>query len=217
MKTGVGGFMGRLSPRERMLVSSLMAVLLLAVVVGGGLWVRSRLRATELEIESNRRSMAKIRGLTTAYLEKRHHAESIWKKMEQNPYKKSPDSPVKQVSLRTQVRYRASEQAEEEKGSLNRFLTASGELQRRQLRTKGRRKKKKDERQLLRVEKTFVMKRGNVHVDDFYSFLEKLEGIEGLVFISKLHLVRWSHVDPDYVRVKEMTTTTLALSDPKEK
>jgi len=36
------------------------------------------------------------------------------------------------------------------------------------------------------------MRRGYVHVDDPFTFLQEVEWLDNLVFVSKLDLVRWT-------------------------
>jgi len=212
MKTGLTGSFGRMNERERTLVTLLLGILSL-LIIGGGIWyVSSSLNDKEQRIKKNQKSWSKIQKKASAYLEKRAQREALTAKIKENPNAESPDSPISQAAVRTRVRYRTASSTEDETAMLNKILHPTGDVIERPLITKGRRKTGP---QYYRVAKQFNMKRGFAQVDDLWKFLGTVEDQNELVFVSKLHLVRWSR-DPDYAQIRGLTASTIRFEETSE-
>ena len=211
MKAGLSGALGRMAPRERSLVVTLV-VLVTALVLVGAVWlVRGKLKTKQDLIAKNRESLAKIHKKAGPFLEKRSKYEALQERLKTNPDALSPDSPVANVAVKTKVRFRASGDVDEPQ-PMNKVLQVTGELKQRPLIQRARGQKGP---QVYRVDKEFQMRRGYVHVDDMFTFLGDIEALDNLVFVSKLSLIRWTH-DPDYIQIKTLAASTLRYAENEE-
>lgn len=209
MKTSFAGSMGRMSSRERNLVLSLVSMLAVFVLVGGIWYVSSALKDKEKRIERNVSSWIKLQKKAPEYLAGRQSKKKVEERLKANPDALSPDSPVAQVSVRSKVRYRTGGSGEDESGMMNKILHPTGDLIQRPLIVKRR---KQLGPQIYRVEKEFNMKRGFARVEDVWTFLGSVEALNNLVFITKLHMIRWSR-DPDYAQIRKLTASTLRYEE----
>jgi hypothetical protein len=213
MKTGLAGSLGRMSSRERNLVLSLVA-LLAVLILGGGVWyVSSSLSDKEEKIERNWKTWASIKKKAPEYLAVRQNKKQVQERLKSNPDALSPDSPVAQVAVRSKVRYRTGGSDKDESAMMNKILHTTGDLIQRPLIVKRR---KQLGPQVYRVEKEFNMKRGFARVDDVWTFLGSVEALDNLVFITKLHMIRWSR-NPDYAQIRRMTASTLRYEESEKK
>jgi hypothetical protein len=213
MKTGLAGSLGRMSSRERNLVLSLVA-LLAVLILGSGVWyVSSSLSEKEEKIDRNWKTWASIKKKAPEYLAARQNKKQIQERLKSNPDALSPDSPVAQVAVRSKVRYRTGGSDEDESAMMNKILHTTGDLIQRPLIVKRR---KQLGPQIYRVEKEFNMKRGFARVDDVWTFLGSVEALDNLVFITKLHMIRWSR-NPDYAQIRRMTASTLRYEESEKK
>ena len=209
MKTSLAGSMGRMSSRERNLVLSLVSMLAVLVLVGGIWYVSSVLKDKETKIERNAASWVKLKKKAPEYLAGRQNKKKVEERLKANPDALSPDSPVAQVSVRSKVRYRTGGSGEDETAMMNKILHPTGDLIQRPLIVKRR---KQLGPQVYRVEKEFNMKRGFARVEDVWTFLGSVEALNNLVFITKLHMIRWSR-DPDYAQIRKLTASTLRYEE----
>ncbi len=211
MKAGLTGALGRMAPRERTLVVTLL-VMVIALVLVGAVWiVRGKLKTKQDQIASNREMLLKIQKKAGPFLEQRARYEGLQERLKNNPDALSPDNPVATAAVKTKVRFRSSGDTDEP-STMNKVLQVTGDLKQRPLIQK---KKGQKGPQIFRVDKEFQMRRGYVHVDDLFTFLGEVEALDNLVFISKLDLVRWTR-DPDYVQIKSLAASTLRYSEDEE-
>lgn len=207
MNTGLAGSFSRMSTRERNLVAALGAIVFL-LVVGGGTWiVRGKLNEKEDKIKNNRQKWAQIQREAGPYLARVQAEKELVERIKANPDALSPDNPVAVIAVKSQVRYRSSStDTEDERTPLNKLLQVKGDLAQSSLIAgRARRKGGPD---LRLVEKEFHMRRGYSRADDLYKFLQQVEGLDNLVFVSRLHLLRQTQ-EPDYVQIKKLTASTL--------
>ncbi len=204
--TGIAGSFGRMSRREKLLVTSLVGTVLF-LGIGGGFWMYSRkIHSKEEQIRKNRRDWAEVQKLSVDYQRTKKQAADLKERIKTNPDAAAPELPIAQASTRAKVHYRATNTAtEDEKGTWNKVLQPTGDLQQKPLGTKRRNAKGA---QFFRVEKDFTMPRGAAKVDDVFSFLSDIEALSNLVFVTRLNITRWTN-DPDYLWVKNMTVATL--------
>ena len=80
----------RMSARERTLVFTLIGLMLLGVLGGGVLYVRSQLSDKETQIEKNRTSWKKIRKLSGPYLARLATREMMLERIKDNPRRPEP-------------------------------------------------------------------------------------------------------------------------------
>jgi hypothetical protein len=215
VNAGLAGSFSRLNSRERTLVGGLLGLVVL-LLVGGGVWVvRGKLAEKEAKIKKNRDSWATIQKEAGPFLERQAQQKALIERIKGNPDASSPDNPVAVVAVKSQVRYRASSSdTEDERSPLNKLLHVKGDLAYSSLvSSKGRRKGGPD---VQLVEKEFEMRRGYAQAADVYKFLQQVEKLDNLVFVSKLHLQRRSQ-QPDYVQIKSLTAATLRYVDAEEK
>ncbi len=208
MNAGLSGALGRMSPRERSLVVTLLLTVVVLVVAGSVWFVRGKLKTKQDQLATNRKQMAKIHALAGPYLEKRAQVEALQERLKTNPDALSPDSPVASAAIKTKVRFRNSGDTDEQ-SSMNKVLQVTGDLKQRPL---IQRQRGQTGPQIYRVDKEFQMRRGYVHVDDVFSFLGEVEALPNLVFVSRLELVRWTR-DPDYVQLKTLEASTLRFEE----
>jgi hypothetical protein len=202
----------RMSARERTLVFTLIGLMLLGVLGGGVLYVRSQLSDKETQIQKNRTSWKKIRKLSGPYLARLATRQMMLERIKDNPDALSPDNPVAVEAVQSKVKYRTGTSGDDEEAPLNKILHVTGELGQKPLL-----KKRRTQRgpQIYRVEKRFQMKRGFARTDDLWGFLGSLESMNNMVFVSRLHIVRWSR-DPDYAQIKNLTASTLRYVESEE-
>lgn len=212
MRTGLQGSLSRMSPRERNLVVTLVSLVLLLVIGGGIYYVRGLLKEKEEKIKRNRQAWAQIQKLSGPYLATRQQRADLLADIRKNPDALSPDGPIAETAVQTQVRYRTGVGSEDESAPLNKILMATGDLLMRPVYQRRRRQKGP---QIYRVEKQFQMQRGFARTDDIFTFLGEVEALDSMVFVSKLHLTRWSR-DPDYVQIKNLTASTLRWVETTE-
>ena len=206
MDGGLSGSFSRLNARERTLVISLVGVLAM-LLAGGGIWyVRNKLHEKEERIRANQTSWRKIQALSGPYLEAVLRAQETETRIKENKYARNPDDPVAAVAVQSKVRYIESSQPEQE-GQMHKLLTTTGELHEKQL-TGGKRRKQRKGPVFFRVEKQFKMSRQYVHTDDLWNFLGQLEGMDNLVYVTRLTINR-STRDPDFAQIKNLTASTL--------
>jgi len=212
MKTGLTGSFARMNQRERVLVLSLIGLCSL-LLIGGTAWtVSNHLSDKRAKIKKNAKMWAKIKQQAVPYLRHQSEREALTKRLQNNPDAKSPDSPVAQAAVRTKVHYRTGSTSDEESAMLNKILHPTGDLIQRPLRRKAKNDKGP---QIYRVEKQFNMKRGFAKIDDLWGFLGTVESMQNMVFVSKLHLVRWSR-DPDYAQIRNLTASTVRYVETEE-
>jgi hypothetical protein len=171
------------------------------------------LQSKEDRIAKNRTKWTQVQRLAGPYLAEQAEREELQLRIRNNPDAASPDSPVAEAAVRTQVRFKTGLSADEETGALNRFLQVTGELIMRPLAQ--RRRRGAEGPQVYRVEKQFQMRRGFARSEDMFDFLGEVESLDGLVFVSKLHIARWSR-DADYLQIKNLTASTLRYVDEEE-
>lgn len=211
MNAGLSGALGRMNPRERTLVVTLISMVSILIVAGAVWMVRGKLKAKEENIARNREAMAKIQRLAGPYLEQRARTAALTEQLKSNPDALSPDNPVATAAVKTKVRFRNAGDTDET-STMNKVLQVTGELKQRPLIQK---KKGAKGPQIYRVEKEFQMRRGYVHVDDLFTFLGEVESLDNMVFVSKLDLVRWTR-DPDYIQIKSLSASTLRYDEDEE-
>lgn len=211
MKAGLSGALGRMAPRERTLVITLLLMVIALVLVGAVWVVRGKLKTKQDQIAANRASLNKIQKQAGPYLESRAKYDGLLERLKNNPDALSPDNPVATAAVKTKVRFRNAGDTDEP-STMNKVLQVTGDLKQRPLLQK---KKGQKGPQIFRVDKEFQMRRGYVHVDDLFTFLGEVEALDNLVFISKLDLVRWTR-DPDYVQIKSLAASTLRYSEDTE-
>lgn len=211
MKTGLGGSMGRLNPRERALVFSLAGVILL-LVVGGGVWyVRAKLADKQAKLKRNRVAWTKIRAAAGPWLAERDRAKKLKQRILDNDHIHKPDTPIKQKAMATTVRFRARSSDTDEEGDLGMLLKETGGLVKKPIRA-GKRSKFP---MYYRMEKSLSMRSGYVRTEDLWKFLGEIEAMEDLVFVSKLSIHRFTG-NPDYAKIDSMTVSTLRWVEKKE-
>ncbi len=208
----LGDSLSRMSSRERSLVLLLVGIVLLMVIGGGVWWVRSNLAEREAKIAKNRAQWAKIQKLAGPYLEKKASYERTRQKLKENPNALSPETPVAETAVTHRVAYRTGLGGEDEKAPMNKILQSTGDLMQRPLLQK---KKNQKGPQIYRVERQFQMRRGFARTEDVFDFLGKVESQDNLVFVTKLHMVRWSR-DPDFLQIKNLTASTLRYEEDGE-
>ncbi len=202
----------RMSPRERNMVTGLIVLVLCMVVGGGMVWVRGTLADKEAKLRKNRKAWSEIQKLAGPYLASREAYARMQERLKTNPDALSPDNPVAETAVKTKVRYRTGVGGEDETAPLNKILQVTGDLAQRPLLQK---KRKEKGPQIYRVEKQFQMRRGFARTVDLFGFLGDVEQLENLVFVTKLHMVRWSR-DPDFVQIKNLTASTLRYVEDEE-
>ncbi len=212
MSAGLSGALSRMSPRERNMVIALMALVLCLVIGGGVFWVRGTLSDKEAKIKANRKAWTKIQKAAGPYLASREAYARMQERLKTNPDALSPDNPVAETAVRTKVRYRTGIGGDDETAALNKILQVTGDLAQRPLLQKRRKEKGP---QIFRVEKQFQMRRGFARTVDLFGFLGDVEALDNLVFVTKLHIVRWSR-DPDFAQIKNLTASTLRYSAEEE-
>lgn len=211
MNAGLSGSLGRMSPRERTLVVTLLISVLVLVVAGAVWFVRGKLKTKQDQLAKNRSTLAQIHKLAGPYLEKRAAAEALQERLKTNPDALSPDSPVANAAIKTKVRYRNSGDTDEP-SSMNKVLQVTGDLKQRPLLQRPR---GQTGPQIYRVDKEFQMRRGYVHVDDVFTFLGEVEALDNLVYVSRLELIRWTR-DPDYLQIKTLEASTLRFEEEEK-
>ncbi|MFT7622705.1 MAG: hypothetical protein ACI9WU_001880 [Myxococcota bacterium] len=198
-----------MNARERNLVLALGGVVLLLAVGAGVVWVRGTLAAKQDKISKNRKQWTEIQRRAGPWLAKQAQEAAILERVKSNPDALSPDNPVAEIAVKTPVHYRTGSDGQDEEAPLNKILQVTGDLLQRPLLQK---KKKQAGPQIFRVEKQFQMRRGFARTDDIWDFLGSVEAFDSLVFVTKLHIVRWSR-DADFVQIKNLTASTLRYED----